>query len=114
MRITSVLFIVIIFFSGCSPTKKTSAKGDSPTVTRNDVLKGGTSYSNAIVIMVQSERAGLDEEYKWLSNSYPGYILVRRNHVSRSSRNYDVVRIKTRQGQVKDIYFDSTRFWGKN
>jgi hypothetical protein len=64
--------------------------------------------------MVEKETVGLNEEYKWLSNNYPGYGLVRRTHVSRPPKQFDVVRIKTRQGQLKDIYFDSTRFWGKN
>ena len=63
--------------------------------------------------MVENERAGLDEEYKWLSNNYPGYAMIRRTQVKRSSKHYDIIRIKTQQGQVKDIYFDSTRFWGK-
>ena len=114
MKTASVLFIVIILLAACSSPKKTSTKDNLSKVTRTDVLKGGTSFSNPIVIMVQSERAGLDEEYKWLSNSYQGYTLIRRTHVSRSSRHFDIIRIKTKQGQVKDIYFDSTRFWGKN
>lgn len=113
MKIVSLFFIVMILVGACAPPKKT-VKKDSPTVTRADELKGGTSFSNAIVIMVQKERAGLDEEYRWLSNSYPGYSLIRKNHVTRSSKHYDIVRIKTKEGHVKDIYFDCTRFWGKN
>ena len=111
---TYILFIVVIVAVACSSPKKTSAKADLPTVTRSDMLIGGTSYNNPIVIMVQDERTGLDEEYKWLSINYPGYALVRRTHVTRSSRHFDIVRIKTKQGNLKDIYFDSTRFWGKN
>ena len=114
MRAFRLLFIVVIVAVACSSPKKTSTKADSPTVTRADVLVGGTSFSNPIVIMVQDERTGLDEEYKWLSINYPGYSLVRRTQVSKSSRHYDIVRIKTKQGHLKDIYFDSTRFWGKN
>ena len=114
MKTAIVLLIAIMLLTACSSPKKTSTKGDLPKVTSADVLLGGTSFNNPIVIMVQSERAGIDEEYKWLSNSYQGYALIRRTHVNRSLRYYDIVRIKTKQGQVKDIYFDSTRFWGKN
>ena len=114
MKTASVLFIVVIVAVACSSPKKTSTKGDLPTITRTDELMGGTSFSNPIVIMVQDERTGLDEEYKWLSINYPGYSLIRRTHVTRSSRHYDIVRIKTKQGHLKDIYFDSTRFSGKN
>jgi len=114
MKSVFVFFIVVIVAVACSSPKKTPPKADSPTVTHSDVLNGGTSISNPVVIMVQDERTGLDEEYKWLSINYPGYSLVRRTHVTRSSKQYDIVRIKTRQGHLKDIYFDSTRFWGKN
>ncbi|HKZ66413.1 MAG TPA: hypothetical protein VJ111_08670 [Chitinophagaceae bacterium] len=113
MKTINLLFAVIILFGACSSPKKTTTKSASPAVTRTDVLRGGTSFSNAVVIMLENERAGLDEEYKWLANNFPGYALIRRTHVKRSSRHYDIVRIKTKQGQVKDIYFDSTRFWGK-
>ena len=114
MKTASALFIVISIALACSPPKKATPKADLPTVTRADKLVGGTSFSDPVVIMVQDERTGLDEEYKWLSNNFPGYALIRRTHVIRSSRHYDIVRIKTKQGQVKDIYFDSTRFSGKN
>jgi hypothetical protein len=113
MKTINLLFVVIILLGACSSPKKTTTKGVSPAVTRTDVLRGGTSFSNAVVILLENERAGLDEEYKWLANNFPGYALIRRTHVIRSSRHYDIVRIKTKQGQVKDIYFDSTRFWGK-
>jgi hypothetical protein len=114
MKTVNLLVVVIIFFVGaCSSPKKTTTKGTLPKATHTDILRGGTSFSNAVVIMVESERAGLDEEYKWLAKNYPGYGLVRRTHVKRSSKHYDIIRIKTQQGQVKDIYFDSTRFWGK-
>ena len=114
MKTSIVLFIACLLLTACSSPKKTTTKADAPKVSREDLLMGGTSFSNPVVIMVQKERAGLDEEYKWLSNNYPGYSLIRRRHVSRSSKQYDIVRIKTKQGQLKDIYFDSTRYWGKN
>jgi len=113
MKTVNLLFVVITLICACSTPKKTTEKKDEPTVSSTDLLIGGTSFSSAVVIMVESERAGLDEEYKWLSINYPGYALIRRSHVKRSSRHYDIVRIKTKQGQLKDIYFDSTRFWGK-
>jgi hypothetical protein len=114
MKTPIVLLIAIMLLAACSSPKKTPAKSDSPKVTRADILLGGTSFNNPVIVMVQTESAGMDEEYKWLSNSYPGYALIRRTHTSRSNRQYDIVRIKTKQGQLKDIYFDSTRFWGKN
>jgi hypothetical protein len=118
MKLINLLFVIVILAGACSSPKKTTTKGAVPTATPAetpaDKLRGGSSFNNAVVIMVENERAGLDEEYKWLANYFPGYSLIRRTHVKRSSRHYDIVRIKTKQGQVKNIYFDSTRFWGKH
>lgn len=114
MKTVNLLFVFAIIFAGaCSSPKKTATKPALPKATHADILRGGTSFSNAVVIMVESEREGLNEEYKWLANNFPGYGLIRKTHVKRSSRHYDIIRIKTQQGQLKDIYFDSTRFWGK-
>ena len=113
MKTVNLLFVVIILLGACASPKKTTTKDASPAVSRTDLLRGGTSFSNSVVIMVESEKEGLNEEYKWLSNNYPGYGLIRKTNVKRSSRHYDIIRIKTQQGQVKDIYFDGTRFWGK-
>jgi len=113
MKTVNTLFVVIILLGSCSSPKKTAPKRNLPTVTHADELKGGTSFSNPIVIMMQSEREVLDEEYKWLSINYPGYSLMRRTHKLRLSKHYDIVRIKTNQGRLRDIYFDSTHFWGK-
>ena len=117
MKTIHLLFVVILLFGACSPPKKTTTKSTTPSATPAETpaekLRGGSSFNNAVVIMVENERAGLDEEYKWLANYFPGYSLIRRTHVKRSSRHYDIVRIKTKQGKIKDIYFDSTRFWGK-
>jgi predicted RNA-binding protein associated with RNAse of E/G family len=114
MKTVTALFVVIMLFGACSTPKKTVPKRDRPKITHADVLKGGTSFSNPIVTMMQSEREVLDEEYKWLSVNYPGYSLVKRTFKLKSSKHYDIVRIKTNQGQLRDIYFDSTQFWGKN
>ena len=113
MKTAGALFVVIILLGACSTPKRAAPKRDRPTITRADVLKGGTSFNNPIVIMMQSEREVLDEEYRWLSINYPGYSLVRRTNKLRSSKHYDIVRIKTNQAQLRDIYFDSTHFWGK-
>src|SRR5687768_11548946 len=72
MKTVNLLFVVIIIFLGaCSSPKKTTTKATLPKATRAEILRGGTSFSNAVVIMVENERTGLNEEYKWLANNYP-------------------------------------------
>ena len=114
MKALPILFVALIVLAACSSPKKTTAKPAAPTVTRTDELRGGTSFGNAVVIMVERESTGLKEEYKWLSNNYPGYGLIRKTRIKKSARHYDIMRIKTKEGQLKDVYFDTTRFWGKN
>lgn len=109
MKTSILLLTMTILFAACSSPKKAPANPAAPTATRDDVLRGGTSFNNAVVIMVENERTGLDEQYKWLSNNYPGYTLLKRSQVNRSAKHYDIVQIKTRHGQVKNIYFDCTR-----
>ena len=109
MKWMTSLFILLVFSAACSSPKKVPA-AVSPTVTREDRLNGGVSFSDAVLLRVTNERDGLDEEYRWLKNLYPGYSLVRRSSVKRSARHYDIIRIRTREGVLKDIYFDSTSF----
>lgn len=109
MKVIYLLFAFLFLLGSCSTPKKAPAKPVT-TITRADVINGGTSYSNAVLLQVKTERAGMDEEYRWLRNLYPGYGMVRRSRVKRSSRSYDIIRIKTRDGVLKDIYFDATSF----
>jgi hypothetical protein len=113
MKLIPVLLVLVMLTGACSSPKKTPAKAPAPVETPADKLRGGGSFSKAIVIRVATESAGMDEEYKWLNRNFPGYGLIRKTQVSRSGRHYDIVRIKTRQGRVKEIYFDTTSFWGK-
>ena len=113
MKTVAILSAIIFCFGACSSPKKTTVKTSSPKVTKTDRIRGGTSFDNPVDIRVEKESLGLIEEYKWLSNNYPGYGLIRRTQATRSSRHYDIVRIKTKQGQLKDIYFDTTYFFGK-
>ena len=113
MKVITPFILLSLFLCACSSPKKTPVKEKAPRFSKADILRGGTSYSNPVVIQVRTEAAGLEEEYKWLANIYPGYKMIRRTHSTRGARQFDIVRIKTRQGQVKDVYFDSTNFWGR-
>jgi len=110
MKITTFLLILGPILAACSSPKKAPARKAPPAISREDILRGGTSYGNPVVIGVKTERVGLDEEYKWLSNTYPGYTVIKRRHEKKSPKHYDIIRIRTKQGQVKDVYFDSTSF----
>jgi hypothetical protein len=114
MKLTHLFLVLIIFLGACSsPKKTTSTKKVSPKITQADLLKGGTSFENPVIIKVTTERAGVEEEYTWLSNNYPGYTTIRKTPANKAKKHYDIIRIRTRDGQVKDVYFETTHFFGR-
>jgi uncharacterized membrane protein YkoI len=115
--------LIIIFFASCSSTKK-SQTGSSATsaVTSSDVpatspkssaQKDGSNYEKAIVIKAKNEAKGVAEEYKWLREQYPGYKLIEQSLSSEGKKHYDILKIQTKDGEEKSIYFDITNFFGK-
>ena len=81
------------------------------TVTATDRLKGGTSFDDAIVIRVKTEKAGIQEEFRWLRESYPGYALIRKSRVSHGGRQFDLIWFRTRAGVEKQPILTWTGFW---
>jgi hypothetical protein len=115
MKIAHLFLVLVFVFGACSSSKKTTAAKttSSPKITEADRFRGGFSIENAIVIRVEKEQAGVEEEYKWLAINYPGYSMIRKTHTSRGGKHYDLVKIRTKNGQLKEIYFDITSFFGK-
>jgi hypothetical protein len=114
MKITHLFLVFVFVLGACSSSKKTTAKTTSThKITEADRFRGGVSFDNAIVIRVEKEQAGVEEEYKWLAINYPGYSMIRKTQTSRAGKHYDLVKIRTKDGQQKDIYFDITSFFGK-
>jgi ABC-type glycerol-3-phosphate transport system substrate-binding protein len=115
MKTITLFFVLTIFIGACSSSKKTTAtkKVPSVTITQADILKGGTAFENAVIMKVENERTGVQEEYKWLAENYPGYANIKQSQISRGNRHYDIFKIRTKNGQLKEIYFDITSFYGK-
>ena len=111
--------LLIILLNSCSPTKKSQTGSSSNTVSTSDTTvkssadKDGSSYEKAIVIKAKNETKGIAAEYKWLSENYPGYTLKSQSLDGKEKRHYDIMQIKTKDGDEKSIYFDITNFFGK-
>lgn len=112
---TTIFFLVLVTFLGaCSSSKKTTVKKTpSNKITQADRFRGGVSFENAIVIRVEKEGPGVEEEYKWLTANYPGYAMIRKTQTSNAKKHYDIIKIRTKDGRERDIYFDITSFFGK-
>lgn len=119
MKKLLVFLSCIFLIMGCSTTKilhedlpnpDTSANKESSVVdTEND----GSSYEKAIIIKEKSESKGVNAEYKWLRQNYPGYSLKLQSLNFYRKKPYDIIKIVTSEGVEKSIYFDISNFYGK-
>ncbi len=98
----SALLSVIFIFWGCATTK-------SKTI--NTLM--GTSYDDAIVINSEDTQSGIDAEYSWLAENYPGYKFKAQSLQFKDGKLYDVITIITKEGEEKKIYFDISKFFGR-
>ncbi|HTB06809.1 MAG TPA: hypothetical protein VK806_07630 [Bacteroidia bacterium] len=91
------------------------AKHSLKDSTRHDsvIQKDGSSYNNAVIIKATNEGDGIDAEYKWLADHYPGYKTEGQSLNEHDKIPYDVLHIKTNDGQRKDVFFDISSYFGK-
>ena len=73
----------------------------------------GSSIEKAVVIKGATEETGVDAEYAYLRQHYPGYHLKKQSLQGGGKRSYDVLDFTTADGKAKLIYFDITEFFGK-
>jgi len=52
-------------------------------------------------------------EHDWLEIHYPDYTLIEQSLIADGGKHYDVMPIKTANGEEKKIYFDISDFFGK-
>lgn len=86
---------------------------DTAPVANPDAVMDGSSFEKAIVIDKKKEVEGVAAEYAWLKQNYPGYSMVKQSLSNKGKKQYDVLVIKTKEGEEKTIYFDITNFFGK-
>ncbi|MBV8037589.1 hypothetical protein [Roseateles sp.] len=74
----------------------------------------GGSMAHAVVILTELKgRAGVQAEYIWLMQRYPGFKLRVQALVHKDARHYDRLDITTADGRELSIWFDITAFFGK-
>ena len=73
----------------------------------------GTSFADAVIVDEKNESDGVAAEYAWLKVHYPGYSIIEQSLVFNEQKPYDLMKIKTEDGDKKTIYFDISSFYGK-
>lgn len=69
---------------------------------------------NAIVVGAKDTGIGILSEHAYLSQLYPsGYQLISQGLDSEGDKYYDTLCFKTRDGEMHQVIFDITAFYGK-
>src|SRR5687767_2581632 len=113
------LFLPLLFvclLASCSSAKKsagTAGNSSSGAYAKNNTDNDGSSFEKAIVIEEKSTLIGVDAEYAWIRQQYPGYKKQSQSLHHLNNRSYDIITIITKEGEEKKIHFDITKFFGK-
>jgi len=99
MKTRIALFICLVIGLGLTSCSSTSM------VTDSSGGRDGSSFEKAVI--ASSVRA----EYKWIDRTYPESELMTQIVVYQYDKPFDVVTIKTKEGEEKDIYFDISKFY---
>lgn len=106
----SLFMLLLVGITSCSTQKHTTSNSNQFTTGSGP---DGSSYEKAIVIQETREKPGVDAEYAWLKAHYPGYKLNGQALNFKDKKPFDILNIKTANGETKAIYFDISNFFGK-
>ena len=70
--------------------------------------KDGSSFEKAIVV------ESVSEEYEWLGEYYPNHKFKQQSLLFEKKQPYDVLEIETVDGETINVYFDISKFFGKD
>jgi len=108
------LIPLIVLAMACHSSKHaTTTPAASTGQSSTSGTQDGSSYENAIVIQEKHEGPGVDAEYKWIRQHYPGSKTKSQALTNRNGKPYDILTIQTADGTEKKIYFDISNFFGK-
>jgi hypothetical protein len=78
---------------------------------------GPTKEKSVIILGAGNETEGIDAEYNWLEEKYGkqniNWELNSQELMDEGNKQYDLLRIKLPTGEMKEIWFDITEFYGK-
>ena len=74
---------------------------------------GSTAEQAVVIAGASGEKNGIQAEYVWLHERYPGYRLRNQFLRNENGKLYDEMRIVTKDDKPHTIFFDITSFFGK-
>jgi hypothetical protein len=74
----------------------------------------GSSCEAAVVILgAKTDFDGVFAEYEWLRKHYPGAVVVQQSLTTCDGAWTDILRIRTANSEIRNIYFNIDDFFGK-
>jgi hypothetical protein len=110
--ISIFIFISIGFMFSCS-THKAMIDNSNKTNIRDVTVWEGSSYETAVIIEKTSETEGVEAEYQWIRDHFPGSQVLSQSLNFYKEKPYDILQITTNQGEAVSIYFDISKYFGK-
>lgn len=104
----AIIVLLTVLAVSCSSSKHSTA-----TVPPGGDAEAGTSFANAVVIRESSETKGVNAEYKWIREHYPGSQVKRQSLTQNGKKPYDILTIVTAEGKELPVYFDISHYFGK-
>jgi hypothetical protein len=110
-----ILISVLLFFTIASCTSSKKLIGTTPVDRGNTAQFSaeGSSFENAVIIMEKSESKGVDAEYAWIRDHFPGYRPTGQSLTFHGKKPYDIIKIENASGDQKSVYFNISSFYGK-
>jgi hypothetical protein len=113
--------LVLVVLAGCqsgpsaiAPRSVTAAPASSVPNTAVTYAGGdGATQENAVVIQAKSSMVGVRAEHAWLAQHYPGFKLTSQSLIRNAGKTYDLLEIRTSEGQELKVHFDISAFYGK-
>ena len=109
MKTFIYLFAISLLATSCASHKNAAQASASVA----SVTADGSSFAKAIVIKEDHERPGIDAEYAWIRDKYPGSKVNGQALVNHGNKPYDIIHITTADGAKTDVYFEISNFYGK-
>ena len=108
-KVFSILVVSLLF---CATVFSKNTTSDT---SRHDslIMRDGSSFKKAVIILDTTESSGVDAEYKWLALHYPGYTTKEQSLNMDDKQPYDILYIKTKEGEEKKVFFDISNYFGK-
>ena len=107
------LIPLIVLAIACHSSKHATSTPAGTEQSSSSSARDGSSYENAIVIQEKHEGPGVDAEYKWIRQHYPGSKTLSQALTNKNGKPYDILTIQTADGTEKKVYFDISNFFGK-